>query len=197
MTLPSTVIFAFAASGVFTVTDLSRAVQANETNVPFAIEGTLTHDGWVHYPYFSVSDRSGAIMMVRKPPLTPDLFRAGDIVRLRGVTVPGERRFACADRTNLEVERRSRELVADGQRVVAPEIGRQLRKHPPIPALTDRQKQILSAMVNGHTDADIANILKLSANSIRDHVTAIYNKLSASNRAEAVAIALRKHLLKI
>ena len=87
--------------------------------------------------------------------------------------------------------------VADGQRVVAPEISRQLRKHPPIPALTDRQKQILTAMVNGHTDADIANILKLSANSIRDHVTAIYNKLNASNRTEAVAIALRKHLLKI
>ena len=87
--------------------------------------------------------------------------------------------------------------VADGQRVVAPEISRQLRKHPPIPALTDRQRQILTAMVNGHTDADIANILKLSANSVRDHVTAIFNKLGAANRAEAVAIALRKHLLKI
>ena len=103
MVLPSAVLLALAASGVFTVADLSRAVQANETNVPFAIEGTLTHDGWVNYPYFSVSDRSGAIMMVRKPPLTPDLFRAGDVVRLRGVTVPGERRFACADCTNLEV----------------------------------------------------------------------------------------------
>ena len=87
--------------------------------------------------------------------------------------------------------------VADGQRVVAPEISRQLRKHPPIPALTDRQRQILTALVDGHTDADIANILKLSANSVRDHVTAIFNKLGAANRAEAVAIALRKHLLKI
>ena len=92
-----------ATSGVFTVADLSRAVQANETNVSFAIEGTLTHDGWEHYPYFSVSDKSGSIMMVRKPPLTPELFRAGDVVRLRGVTVTGERRFACADCTNLEV----------------------------------------------------------------------------------------------
>ena len=87
--------------------------------------------------------------------------------------------------------------VADGQRVVAPEISRQLRKHPPIPALTDRQRQILTSMVDGHTDADIANILKLSANSVRDHVTAIFNKLGAANRAEAVAIALRKQLLKI
>ena len=52
-------------------------------------------------------------------------------------------------------------------------------------------------MVNGHTDADIAKILKLSSNSVRDHVTAIFNKLGAVNRAEAVAIALRKHLLKI
>ena len=49
----------------------------------------------------------------------------------------------------------------------------------------------------GFTDADIANILKLSANSVRDHVPAIFTKLGAANRAEAVAIALRKHLLKI
>ena len=43
----------------------------------------------------------------------------------------------------------------------------------------------------------IARIHKLSANSVRDHVTAIFTKLGAASRAEAVAIAFRKHLLKI
>ena len=87
--------------------------------------------------------------------------------------------------------------VSAGQIVISPEIRKSLKSSPPVEELTERQKQILAAMINGHTDADIANILKLSSNSVRDHVTAIFTKLGAANRAEAVAIALRKHLLKI
>ena len=52
-------------------------------------------------------------------------------------------------------------------------------------------------MVEGLTDAEIAKSLKLSANSVRDHITAIFNKLGADNRADAVSIALRRHLLKV
>ena len=87
--------------------------------------------------------------------------------------------------------------VTDGQRVVAPEIERQLKKHPPLPELTNRQREILLLVSQGYMDADIAKKTGLSANSIRDHMTLIFNKLGAANRAEAVAIALRKHLLKI
>ena len=87
--------------------------------------------------------------------------------------------------------------VAEGQRVIAPEISRQLRKHPPIPDLTDRQREILLLVAQGFMDADIARKIGLTANSVRDHMTLIFNKLGAANRAEAVAIALRKHLLKI
>ena len=87
--------------------------------------------------------------------------------------------------------------VIGGQTVVSPEIRKNLKSSPPIDELTERQRQILTAMVDGRTDADIAAALKLSANSVRDHITAIYNKLGADNRAEAVAIALKKHLLKI
>ena len=87
--------------------------------------------------------------------------------------------------------------VSAGQTVISPEISKSMKSSPPVEELTERQKQILAAMINGHTDADIANILKLSSNSVRDHVTAIFTKLGAANRAEAVAIALRKHLLKI
>ena len=86
--------------------------------------------------------------------------------------------------------------VISGQTVISPEIRKNLKSSPPIDELTERQRQILTAMVDGRTDADIAAALKLSANSVRDHITAIYNKLGADNRAEAVAIALRKHLLK-
>ncbi|MBR2939771.1 MAG: response regulator transcription factor [Kiritimatiellae bacterium] len=86
--------------------------------------------------------------------------------------------------------------AAAGKRVLSSEIRRSLEETPPIPELTDRQQQILDSLTRGLTDADIAAELKLSPNGVRDHITAIYTKLGAANRAEAVAIALRKHLLK-
>ena len=86
--------------------------------------------------------------------------------------------------------------VASGKRVIDAEIRKQMRESPPVDELTDRQRHILSSMVKGLTDADIARELGISANGIRNHITASYGKLGAANRAEAVAIALRKHLLK-
>ena len=87
--------------------------------------------------------------------------------------------------------------VASGKRVIDAEIRKQMRESPPVDELTDRQRHILSSMVKGLTDADIARELGISANGIRNHITAIYGKLGAANRAEAVAIALRKHLIKL
>ena len=87
--------------------------------------------------------------------------------------------------------------VARGGRIVAPEIQRSLRESPPVEDLSPRQLSILKAIVRGLTDADIARECDLTANGVRDAITKIYAKLGASNRAEAVAIALRKHLLKI
>ena len=86
--------------------------------------------------------------------------------------------------------------IAGGGTVIAPEIRKVLRESPPIPELTERQREILLSMSRGLTDADIATQLNLTPNSVREHITTIFNKLGAANRAEAVAIALRKHLLK-
>ena len=43
----------------------------------------------------------------------------------------------------------------------------------------------------------IAAKLGISSDAVNQHINAIRTKLGAANRAEAVAIALRKHLLKI
>ena len=86
--------------------------------------------------------------------------------------------------------------VVAGETVVSPEIRKMLKASPPIRPLTERQKSILDSMTRGLTDADIALQLNLSTNSVREHVTAIYAKIGAANRAEAVAIALHKHLLQ-
>ena len=87
--------------------------------------------------------------------------------------------------------------VASGEQVVAPEIEKLLSEDPPVPALTERQSEILEAVTRGLTNADIARQFDIRESSVKEHVNQICTKLGAANRAEAVAIALRKHLLKI
>ena len=64
-------------------------------------------------------------------------------------------------------------------------------------SFTDKQLEILHSLSRGLSNADIAKLLTISENMVKKHLKAIFSKLGAATRAEAVAIALRKHLLKI
>ncbi len=86
--------------------------------------------------------------------------------------------------------------VASGGEYVSQEIRQQLAVDPPIPELTPRQRDVLGSMVRGLTDHDMARQFGIRQDGVNDHVRAILAKLGAANRTEAVAIALRKHLLK-
>ena len=97
---------------------------------------------------------------------------------------------------NAELARAIRK-VAEGGEFISAEIRQQLAVDPPIPSLTPRQREILDSMVCGLTDRDIARQLGIRQDGVNDHVSAILKKIGAVNRTEAVAIALRKHLLKL
>ena len=85
--------------------------------------------------------------------------------------------------------------VFRGQKTISPEIRKMLTEEPPIAELSSRQAEILASITRGLTNKDIAAQLGISARSVDEHVNALFQKLGAANRAEAVAIALRKHLL--
>ena len=87
--------------------------------------------------------------------------------------------------------------VAAGKQVFSPEIKKMIDTEPPPPDFTSRQLEILNAITRGFTNADIADILHISPDAVKQHIISICTKLGAANRSEAVAIALRKHLLKI
>ena len=87
--------------------------------------------------------------------------------------------------------------VADGKDYVSAEIKRILSKDPPVAALSPRQKEILASIVRGLSNPDIAKQLGISLDMVKEHVETLFQKIGAANRAEAVAIALRKHLLKV
>lgn len=86
--------------------------------------------------------------------------------------------------------------AAKGKRVLTPELEQILDSEPILPKLTNRQREVLDSMTRGLTNQDIATQLGISMPSVRDHLQGIFDKLGAANRAEAVAIALRRHLLK-
>ena len=87
--------------------------------------------------------------------------------------------------------------VAAGGNYLSPEIKQQLTNDPPVPELTPRQMQVLQSMTRGLTNRDIAKQLGIRQDGVNLHVNAILQKIGAANRTEAVAIALRKHLLKM
>ena len=86
--------------------------------------------------------------------------------------------------------------MAQGKRFVSAEVEGILANDPPIPELSQRQREILESISRGLTNKEIATALDISLESVKSHVKVILEKLEASSRTEAAAIAQRKNLLK-
>ena len=86
--------------------------------------------------------------------------------------------------------------VARGEIYISPDIRRQLEENPPVPKLSRRQIEVLSAIAQGKSNKEIAAQLGIRIDSVEDIANTLYAKLGVSNRAEAVDVAHRKHLLK-
>jgi len=87
--------------------------------------------------------------------------------------------------------------VDAGEMVLAPEIEQLLSENPTLPELSKRQSEILNSIIRGLSNQDIARQLGISVPMVKEHLNVLFTKIGAANRTEAVAIALRKHLLKI
>lgn len=87
--------------------------------------------------------------------------------------------------------------VAEGRRFLSPELEHILSEASSAPQLTARQREILSSVIRGRTNRQIGMEIGIREDSVGQHLSTIFTKLGASNRAEAIAIALKKHLLKI
>ncbi len=61
--------------------------------------------------------------------------------------------------------------------------------------LTEREIEVLRLMVEGLTNAQIAQRLSISRSTVKAHASNIFLKLGAASRTEAVSMALQQHLI--
>ena len=63
--------------------------------------------------------------------------------------------------------------------------------------LTSREREILALVASGTSNKGIARALSVSANTVKFHLAAAFDKLNAATRAEAVAEAIRRGELSL
>ncbi|HEY9647674.1 MAG TPA: LuxR C-terminal-related transcriptional regulator [Chroococcidiopsis sp.] len=63
------------------------------------------------------------------------------------------------------------------------------------PSLSTREYEVLTLIVEGHSNPEIANILYVSQSTVKSHVRAILNKLGVNHRLQAAVLALQTGLI--
>jgi DNA-binding NarL/FixJ family response regulator len=64
--------------------------------------------------------------------------------------------------------------------------------HDPLAMLTRRERELLEGLAAGRTNAQLAADFRVSINTIKFHLKNLYEKLAVRNRAEAVAMGLKR-----
>lgn len=87
-----------------------------------------------------------------------------------------------------------------GRATLSPEAAQTLvetANQPPAPGLdlTEREREVLSLMIEGLNNTQIAGRLTVSPSTIKSHVSNILSKLGVASRTEAVTLALRNHIV--
>jgi two-component system NarL family response regulator len=76
-------------------------------------------------------------------------------------------------------------------------LSRQAQQKPIAPRLTDRELEVLKLVAQGLSNKDLAELLFISENTVKNHVRNILEKLHLQSRMEAVVYAMREKILDI
>ena len=87
--------------------------------------------------------------------------------------------------------------VHAGRRAIPPTVAQRLAEFAGAPSLTEREREVLTLVATGLRNRDIAAAVGRTEETVKVHVKRVLAKLGASDRTEAVAIALRRGLIRL
>jgi DNA-binding NarL/FixJ family response regulator len=87
--------------------------------------------------------------------------------------------------------------VHAGRKSIPAEVATELAEHLSDEALTAREIDVLSRVAGGNRNRDIAGQLSISEETVKVHMKHIMEKLGASDRTQAVAIAIRRGIIQL
>ncbi len=119
----------------------------------------------------------------------------GDVEVQRALEA-GARGYLLKSTPPAELAQAIRQIHA-GKKRVPPDIAARLAEHLGSEKLTDREVQVLERVAGGNRNKDIAVQLFISEETVKVHVKHIMEKLGASDRTQAIAIAVRRGIIQL
>lgn len=109
----------------------------------------------------------------------------------------GASAFVAKDAPSDEVIAAARHALVSPRSFAAADLAGAMRRRltPTGPQLTGREAEVLSLLARGFSVSAIARSIFVSDSTAKTHISRIYEKLGASNRADAVMKAVRSGLL--
>jgi DNA-binding NarL/FixJ family response regulator len=86
-------------------------------------------------------------------------------------------------------------IQAEVTRPLLARFAQEVRAQEPAPLLAPREREVVGLLAEGLADKQIAARLGLSQATVKGYIRTAYEKLGASDRAQAVAIAIRGRLI--
>ena len=87
--------------------------------------------------------------------------------------------------------------VHAGKKRVPPQVAAYLAEHYSDESLTPREISVLRHVAGGNRNRDIAERLAISEETVKVHIKHIMGKLGASDRTQAIAIAVRRGIIQL
>jgi DNA-binding NarL/FixJ family response regulator len=87
--------------------------------------------------------------------------------------------------------------VHAGRKQIPAAVAAQLAEHLGEELLTDREREVLLRVAAGNRNRDIGELLSISEETVKVHMKHIMEKLGASDRTEAVTIAVRRGIIEL
>ena len=108
----------------------------------------------------------------------------------------GVRGYLLKEMVHTEVLRAIRR-VHSGKRLIPSEVSERLTEYFPQMALTPRETEVLGFVAEGLGNKEIADRLGTASGTVKNQIQTILAKLKASDRTQAVTIAIRRGILHL